>query len=53
MFLLSFFLNFNSSFLKIIVPVGLLGFAKKTIFVLFETLERIESTEILKFFSLA
>ena len=49
--LLSFFLSLNISFLLIYVPVGLLGFAIKTILVLLVTHESIFSTEEVKLFS--
>ena len=51
--LLNFFLNFIISDFSKYVPVGLFGFAKKTILVFLFTQFKIEVTEALKFSSLA
>ena len=50
MSLLSFFLSFSNSVLLIYVPVGLLGFAIKIIFVFLVTHESMLLTEEVKYF---
>ena len=49
MLLLSFRLSLTKSLLLIDVPVGLLGFAKKTILVFLLTFDKIFSIETVKF----
>ena len=51
--LFSFFLKYINSFFSKYVPVGLFGFAKKTILVFFVTFEIISATDTLNFISLA